>query len=88
VRARARAGRRSPGHAWHRLLCPGPQTLPRPRRIVEARERAPILTTQQLVAAVGQTVFRSKGRGGGGGGGKQIHPATRTFQVGGRAGPR
>ncbi|KAI8464647.1 MAG: MraW methylase family-domain-containing protein [Monoraphidium minutum] len=54
------------------------------RRIVEAREVAPILTTQQLVAAVGQTIFRPKGGSGGGRGGKggrQIHPATRTFQA-------
>jgi len=50
------------------------------RRIVEAREAAPIVTTQQLVRAVGQTIFRDK-KAGGRGKGKQIHPATRTFQV-------
>lgn len=57
----------------------------RARRIIEAREKAPIVTTRQLVAAVGQTIFRGKGAGGGGRGGrggKTIHPATRTFQVG------
>lgn len=56
-------------------------TRPVAVRIVEAREAAPITTTSQLVAAVGQTVFRDR-RGGGGRGGRQIHPATRTFQVG------
>ncbi|GBF99789.1 16S rRNA (cytosine(1402)-N(4))-methyltransferase [Raphidocelis subcapitata] len=49
------------------------------RRIVDAREAAPITTTAALVAAVGQTVFRDKR--GGGRGGRQIHPATRTFQA-------
>ncbi|KIY98258.1 S-adenosyl-methyltransferase [Monoraphidium neglectum] len=51
------------------------------RRIVEAREKAPILTTQQLVQAVGQTIFRDKSKQGGRRSGKTIHPATRTFQL-------
>lgn len=55
------------------------------RRIAEAREASPILTTQQLVRAVGQTVFGGRDKRGGGRGGKggarQIHPATRTFQA-------
>jgi 16S rRNA (cytosine1402-N4)-methyltransferase len=66
----------------HASFSPPPPTPPpptHPKRIVEAREAAPIVTTQQLVRAVGQTVFRGKGSKAGG---KQIHPATRTFQVG------
>lgn len=55
-----------------------------PHRIVAAREAAPIRTTQQLVAAIGQTQIRGSGSSSGGGrrkGGRGIHPATRTFQA-------
>ncbi|PSC75684.1 16S rRNA (cytosine(1402)-N(4))-methyltransferase [Micractinium conductrix] len=53
-------------------------------RIVAAREEAPITTTQQLVAAIGNP--GGGGRGGGRGGrgrgdAKFKHPATRTFQA-------
>eukprot|EP00775_Hariotina_reticulata_P014047 gene14047-14162_t len=55
------------------------------RRIVTAREQQPIKTTQQLVAAIGQTQLWSSSsnkRGAGRGGGRKgIHPATRTFQA-------
>ncbi|EFJ42715.1 hypothetical protein VOLCADRAFT_97159 [Volvox carteri f. nagariensis] len=49
------------------------------RRIVQAREVAPIRTTQQLVKAVGQTqlVGKSPRKASA----KGIHPATRTFQA-------
>jgi 16S rRNA (cytosine1402-N4)-methyltransferase len=47
---------------------------------VAARDQQPITTTQQLVAAVGQTTLRGKGRPGKKEG-KGIHPATRTFQA-------
>eukprot|EP00798_Chlamydomonas_sp_ICE-L_P010090 gene10090-7985_t len=53
------------------------------RRIVEAREKEPIVTTQQLVEAIGYTQLRG-GKGGkpkGAKKGKGIHPATRTFQA-------
>jgi 16S rRNA (cytosine1402-N4)-methyltransferase len=51
------------------------------RRIVAARGAAPLRTTAQLVAAIGDTVIRGGRRGGGRGGGRGIHPATRTFQA-------
>lgn len=44
------------------------------RRIASAREEAPILTTQQLVKAIGNP-------GGGGRGKEKKHPSTRTFQA-------
>ena len=44
------------------------------RRIASAREEAPILTTQQLVKAIGNP-------GGGGRSKEKKHPATRTFQA-------
>lgn len=50
-----------------------------PPRLVQAREQAPISTTLQLARAVGHTQIGGKGKGKG----KGVHPATRTFQVGG-----
>ena len=44
-------------------------------RLVEARQSAPIRTTSQLVSLIGGS------RKGKQGGAKQIHPATRVFQV-------
>lgn len=46
-----------------------------------AREEEPICTTQQLAKAVGYTHMSGGGKKKGDKG-KQIHPATRTFQVG------
>lgn len=43
-------------------------------RVVDAREKAPIRTTHQLCAALGHIGKRKAAR-------KQIHPATRVFQV-------
>jgi len=54
------------------------------RRITSAREEEPILTTHQLVKAIGNPGGGGFGGGKGGkgkGGGKGIHPATRTFQA-------
>ena len=57
------------------------------RRVAAARERQPITTTQQLVAAIGGVPLGSSGDGGrrrGGSGSskaKQKHPATRVFQA-------
>jgi 16S rRNA (cytosine1402-N4)-methyltransferase len=57
------------------------------RKIASAREEAPILTTHQLVKAIGNPGGYNNsgggrgGKGGGRGGGKGIHPATRTFQA-------
>ena len=48
---------------------------------MEAREAAPITTTQQLVRAIGGGAGGGGGRGGGGKGGGYKHPATRTFQA-------
>lgn len=47
------------------------------RRLVQAREQAPISTTLQLARAVGHTQIGGKGKGKG----KGVHPATRTFQA-------
>lgn len=88
-------GRRSPSSpptswctpsATHEALFPHGRALVNlqphlpPCRIVAAREEEPILTTQQLVRAIG-----NPGGGGKGGGrrrdAKQKHPATRVFQV-------
>jgi len=46
-------------------------------RLVDAREKGAICTTQQLCAALGY-VGKSKGKGGKA---NRIHPATRIFQV-------
>ncbi len=56
------------------------------RKIASAREEAPILTTHQLVKAIGNPGGYNNNSGGGGRGGKGrgskgIHPATRTFQA-------
>ena len=45
------------------------------RRVVEARQREPLATTEQLAELVRRCVPRPKGKGGG------IDPATRTFQA-------
>jgi hypothetical protein len=66
------------------LVCPCWSATCCARRIVAAREEAPILTTQQLVAAIGTPgggFQRGRGRKGGGGDAKYKHPATRTFQA-------
>lgn len=44
-------------------------------RITDAREKEPIRTTSQLIAALGSVRGGSKGRGA------RIHPATRVFQA-------
>jgi 16S rRNA (cytosine1402-N4)-methyltransferase len=50
-------------------------------RIVRAREeRGPLLTTSQLVAAIGRTTL-PRSSGGKGRSSSDIHPATRTFQA-------
>jgi len=52
------------------------------RRIADARDKAPIRTTRQLVAAVGGNHNpRSGGGRGGGKGDRGKHPATRVFQA-------
>eukprot|EP00192_Tetraselmis_astigmatica_P012580 CAMPEP_0117658398 /NCGR_PEP_ID=MMETSP0804-20121206/5843_1 /TAXON_ID=1074897 /ORGANISM="Tetraselmis astigmatica, Strain CCMP880" /LENGTH=394 /DNA_ID=CAMNT_0005464917 /DNA_START=286 /DNA_END=1470 /DNA_ORIENTATION=- len=48
-------------------------------RVCVAREGAPITTTTQLCNAIGQPIFRGKGKGGKKG--KPTHPATRVFQA-------
>lgn len=51
------------------------------RKIASAREESPILTTHQLVKAIGNPGGGGYGGGKGKNGSKGIHPATRTFQA-------